>query len=157
MKKEKLLETVKNWEIGGKEFEEFIQYYMKCRDYLLQQCADRLCSDKDRSMIGKLEFWLEEEGLSCFLSTLGHISADMADKVKDFARLYQFLLVNSEKNVEKLIDHMFYIPERFASDFVVTQIEMIGKIKGVTDGFARKGTEEYIFSGNLEGGSLFFI
>ena len=157
MKKEKLLETVKNWEIGGAEFAEFIRYYMKCGEYLHQYCSDKLCSDKDRNMIGKLEFWLEEEGLSCFLGTLGQITPEMADKVKDFARLYQFLLENSEKNVEKLIDHMFYIPERFADDFITAQVEMFGKIDGVADSLARKGAEEYSFSGNLERGSLFFV
>lgn len=157
MKREKLLETVGQWEIGGAEFAEFIRYYMKCEEYLHQLCANQLCSDKDRKMIGKLELWLEEEGLSCFLNTLGQIPVEMADRVKDFSRLYQFLLENSEKNVEKLIDHMFYIPERFANDFAVTQIEIFGKIEGVADSFAREGIGEYSFSGNLERGSLFFV
>lgn len=157
MKKEKLLETVEQWEIGGAEFTEFIRYYMKCGEYLHQHCSDQFCTDRDRKMIGKLEFWLEAEGWSCFLSTLGQIPVEMADKVKDFARLYQFLLDNSEKNVEKLIDHMFYIPERFANDFAAMQIEIFGKIEGVADSFAREGIEEYSFSGNLERGSLFFV
>lgn len=156
MKKEKLLETVKNWEIGGTEFAEFFQYYMKCREYLRQQCEDELCTDRDRNMIGKLEFWLEEEGLSYFQRTLDQTPADMADKVKNFARLYQFLLENSQNNVEKLIDHMFYIPGRFANDFAAAQTEMFGRIEGVAGGFERISAKEYSFIGNLEKGSLFF-
>lgn len=157
MEKEKLLETVRNSGIGGTEFVEFIQYYARCREFLHQRCLDEGCPDKDKSMIGKLEIWLEDEGLSYFLRTLEQIPADMTDKVKDFARLYLFLLENSENNVEKLIDHMFYIPERFASDFAVAQVELFGRIGDSADGHARIETEEYSFNGNLEGGSLFFV
>lgn len=119
MRKEKLLEIAGQWKIGGTEFADFIQYYMKCTEYLYQHCADRLCSDKDRKMIRKLELWLEEEGLSCFMNTLEQIPAEMSDKVRNFAILYRFLLKNSEKNVEKLIDHMFHIPEQFVADFTI--------------------------------------
>ncbi len=156
MIKEKLLETVKNWEVGGAEFAEFIQYYIKSEEYLHKQCEDENCTDKNRSVIVKLEFWLEDEGLSYFMRTMEQIPADMADKVKSFAKLYQFLLENSENNVEKLVDHMFYIPGRFASDFATAQTEMFGKIEGAAGDFTRTGMEEYSFIGNLEKGSLFF-
>lgn len=119
MRKEKLLEITGQCKTGGTEFTHFIQYYMKCAEYLHQYCTDQLCSDKDRKMIRKLELWLEEEGLSHFLDTLRQIPAEMLKKVSDFAKLYQFLLENSEKNVEKLIDHMFHIPEQFAADFTI--------------------------------------
>ena len=40
MIREKLIETVKNREAGGAEFAEFIQYYIKCEEYLHKQCED---------------------------------------------------------------------------------------------------------------------
>lgn len=86
MIKEKLLETVKNWEVGGAEFAEFIQYYIKSEEYLHKQCEDENCTDKNRSVIVKLEFWLEDEGLSYFMRTMEQMFGKIEGAAGDFTR-----------------------------------------------------------------------
>ena len=42
--------------------------------------------------------------------------------------MYSFLLSSSSDNVEKLVDHLFYIPGQFLSEFMPEKRALVGRI-----------------------------
>lgn len=155
--REAILETVKRQKIGGAELEGFALCFEERAAYLHRQYMERKCTDEEGNLVKKLECWLEDEGMPLFLNVLRQLSADADEKVKSFASLYRFFLENSDGDIEKLTDHMFYIPGCFAAEFMEEQTQLVGSIAGAVDGSLQKGEEEYRFHGSLDKGSLFLF
>ncbi len=84
-------------------------------------------------MIKKLEYWLNEEGSILLLRTMEQLDDCAADKIKGFVELYRFLLAHSSDSVEKMADHLFYIPGQFFREFMAGKRALIGSVNESQD------------------------
>lgn len=129
MKKENIFNFLQNSElIYGSLLSDFIGFYSGFVETLLNKAYAKKCSEKEEYIIKKLEYWLDEEGYMLLLDTIKQLNDCDENKIKGFIDLYSFLLSNSSDSIEKLIDHLFYIPGQFFSEFMSKKRALVGKI-----------------------------
>lgn len=129
MKKNILIDYLQNAKWSFKDLlSNFIDYYYNYVKILVDKSLENKCSEQEEYIIKKLIYWLDEDGYIFLYDTIKQLNDCDENKIKGFIDLYGFLLSNSSDNIEKLIDHLFYIPGQFFSEFMSERRALIGKI-----------------------------
>lgn len=130
MKKIDLVKTLQDKKLSySASLLNFTELYFDLAGKLFKKAYENACSDREGYAIKKLQHWLDEEGSILLLNTMEQLSEDVADKIKGFTDLYGFLLTSSSDNIEKLVDHLFYIPGEFFREFMGEKRALVGKIE----------------------------
>lgn len=106
----------------------FFNTYVEYSEYLYEYALSSKASDKERYIISYFGKWLDDEGYVLLIRTIEQLSNSNESKILKFIQLYEFLMSSSTDSIEKLIDHLFYIPEQFFSQFVTEKHSLVGKI-----------------------------
>lgn len=127
--KNSLISLLRNSELKyGKLLLNFMDFYAGLVESLLNKAHEKKCSDREEYIIKKLEYWLDEEGYMLMEDTIEQLNDSAESKIKGFIDLYSFLLSSSSDNIEKLVDHLFYIPGQFLSEFMSGKRALVGRI-----------------------------
>lgn len=129
MKKNILIDFLQNAKWSYKDLlSNFIDYYYYFVKVLVDKAHENKCSEQEEYIIKKLIYWLDENGYIFLYDTITQLNDCDENKIKGFIDLYSFLLSSSSDNIEKLIDHLFYIPGQFYSEFMSERRPLVGKI-----------------------------
>lgn len=109
----------------SKFFTEYIEYLEKLSVYGLTS----ECSDKEKYIIKRLESWMLDEGYNLIANTVEQLNDSVEGKIVKFMELYEFFLSCSTNSVEKMVDHLFYIPGQFFSQFMSRNRSLVGMIE----------------------------
>lgn len=129
MKKDNLISLLKNSELKYTNLLlDFMNLYSGLAEMLFSKAYEKKCSDREVYIIKKLEYWLDEEGYMLLSDTIKQLNNCEESKIKGFIDLYSFLLACSSDSIDKIVDHLFYIPGQFFSEFMSEKRALVGKI-----------------------------
>lgn len=90
---------------------------------IVNQIGKQYLSSKDEPevayMVARLRNWLTNEGYDKFDYSIEYSNDEEISKINDFIELYSFLLENSKRDIFKLIDQLFFIPNEFDNIFKI--------------------------------------
>ena len=120
-------------------FIEYVEYLEKLNAYILSP----ECSDKEKYIVKKLESWMFDEGYELIINTIGQLDDSVETKMIKFIELYEFFLSCSSNSVEKMVDHLFYIPGQFFSQFMSRNRSLVGTIEEVEPNVLKSSITNY--------------
>lgn len=107
----------------------FFQLYMKYAQWLQKYALSSSATDREKFLIDQYEIWFYREGQGFWIDTIENIDRNATEKFLKFVAIYEFLLSSSEGDVEKIIDHLFYIPGEFSRQFMKETVVLTWTIK----------------------------
>jgi hypothetical protein len=129
MNKEKVFEIIDDKVIKyGKQLKSFIDSYFDAFEKIINDADIMEDSFEEQYLIKELEYWLDDVGNSLWVNSIEQLDDSSEERVNDFIELYSFLMQNSMDDVEKIIDYLFYLPERFFDAFKKDNIQRVGEV-----------------------------
>ena len=145
MKKEYIIDNLQNSKKKYRsELLDFIHFYIKAVEKLHCKVFEKGCSDREKYLIKRLEYWLEESGYILFSDTIQQLQDIDEERIRGVIDVYQFLLSNSMDRAEKLIDQLFHIPNEFFHEFMGEKRTLVGKIDGCKEAVLENNDIVYI-------------
>lgn len=97
--------------------EQFMNKCDECLAYLKNCIQAEKCTGEQKYVVNGLEDWMNTKGYQMIADTVQKMSMDDEKKALEFIQFYEFILQCSSKDIEKLINYLFCIPEQFKEQF----------------------------------------
>ena len=97
--------------------EQFMNKCDECLAYLKNCIQAGKCTREQKYVVNGLEDWMNTKGYQMIADTVQKMNMYNEEKALEFIEFYEFILQCSSKDIEKMIDYLFCIPEQFKEQF----------------------------------------